>query len=115
MGLLVSIIHYIKMMMYFSEIYLRSLSWKKASTLSVFHLSIPSSSTMTLFSSISFMMGSAPRTYLMAKPGNCLGRSLLTNAWTCGNLPNFHPHTCSSAYGYVFNDSSPSESLEQHF
>lgn len=53
-------------------------------------------------SSKSFSTGSEPRTYLICSPLNSLGLSLLTKAWTCGNLPNFHPQTSRIAPAYSF-------------
>lgn len=60
--------------------YFCNLSWKNASTESVFHLSIPSSSTTLRFSSISLIVGSMPRIYLTVRRGNCCRRSDFTNA-----------------------------------
>lgn len=77
-------------------------SLRNSSTLSVFHLRMLSSSAMFPLSSKSFSTGSEPRTYLICSPLNSLGLSLLTKAWTCGNLPNFHPQTSRIAPAYSF-------------
>lgn len=77
-------------------------SLRNSSTLSVFHLRMLSSSAMFPLSSKSFSTGSEPRTYLICSPLNSLGLSLLTKAWTWGNLPNFHPHTSRIAPAYSF-------------
>lgn len=61
-----------------------------------------SSSAMFPLSSKSFSTGSEPRTYLICRPLNSLGLSLLTKAWTWGNLPNFHPQTSRIAPAYSF-------------
>lgn len=61
-----------------------------------------SSSAMFPLSSKSFSTGSEPRTYLICSPLNSLGLSLLTKAWTWGNLPNFHPQTSRIAPAYSF-------------
>jgi len=68
---------------------------------SVFHLSMPSVSFTSRFSSNSLIIGSDPAAYFTSSPGNWSGLSLLTNAWTWGYLPNFHPHTISWANAYV--------------
>ena len=44
-------------------------------------------------SSSSLITGSAPRTYLMVRPGYLLDRSLLIKAWTWGYAPRRHPQT----------------------
>lgn len=77
-------------------------SLRNSSTLSVFHLRMLSSSAMFPLSSKSFNTGSEPRTYLICSPLNSLGLSLLTKAWTWGNLPNFHPQTSRIAPAYSF-------------
>lgn len=77
-------------------------SLRNSSTLSVFHLRMLSSSAMFPLSSKSFSTGSEPRTYLICSPLNSLGLSLLTKAWTWGNLPNFHPQTSRIAPAYSF-------------
>lgn len=77
-------------------------SLRNSSTLSVFHLRMLSSSAMFPLSSKSFSTGSDPRTYLICSPLNSLGLSLLTKAWTWGNLPNFHPQTSRMAPAYSF-------------
>lgn len=77
-------------------------SLRNSSTLSVFHLRMLSSSAMFPLSSKSFRTGSEPRTYLICRPLNSLGLSLLTKAWTWGNLPNFHPQTSRIAPAYSF-------------
>lgn len=77
-------------------------SFRNSSTLSVFHLRMLSSSAMFPLSSKSFSTGSEPRTYLICSPLNSLGLSLLTKAWTWGNLPNFHPQTSRIAPAYSF-------------
>jgi hypothetical protein len=61
-----------------------------------------SSSAMFPLSSKSFSTGSELRTYLICSPLNSLGFSLLTKAWTRGNLPNFHPQTSRIAPAYSF-------------
>ena len=61
------------------------------------------------------MMGSAPRTYLMVRPGYLLGRSLLMNAATCGYAPSRHPHTSRMAFSYlVFSSEAEPPSSVQH-
>lgn len=88
-------------------IYRRSnFSLRNSSTLSVFHLRMLSSSAMFPLSSSSFSTGSEPRTYLICNPLKSFGLSLLTKAWTWGNLPNFHPHTSRTAPAYSFLVSS---------
>lgn len=86
-----------------SKVYTRSnFSLRNSSTLSVFHLRMLSSSAMFPLSSKSFRTGSEPRTYLICRPLNSLGLSLLTKAWTWGNLPSFHPQTSRIAPAYSF-------------
>lgn len=87
---------------------------KNSSTLSVFHLSMARVSAVNSSSSSSLITGSAPRTYLIVKPGYLLGRSLLIKACTCGYAPSRHPHTSSIALGY-FVVSSLRPSSVQHF
>lgn len=89
-------------------------SLRNSSTLSVFHLRMLSSSAMFPLSSNNFSTGSEPRTYLICRPLKSLGLSLLTKAWTWGNLPNFHPQTSSMAPAYRFLVSSWASSW-QHF
>lgn len=85
------------------HVYMRSnFSLRNSSTLSVFHLRMLSSSAMFPLSSKSFSTGSEPRTYLICRPLKSLGLSLLTKAWTWGNLPNFHPQTSRMAPAYSF-------------
>ena len=61
------------------------------------------------------MTGSAPRTYLMVRPGYLAGRSLLMNAATCGYAPSRHPHTSKIARSYlVFSSVALPASLVQH-
>jgi hypothetical protein len=86
-----------------SKIYMRSnFSLRNASTLSVFHLKMLRSSAMFLLSSKSFGIWSEPRTYLISSRVNSLSLSLLTKAWTWGNLPNFHPQTSRITLTYSF-------------
>jgi len=74
---------------------------RNSSTLSVFHLLMASSSATSSSSSSSLMIGSAPLTYLMVRPGYLAGRSLLMNAATCGYAPRRHPHTSRIALSYL--------------
>merc|ERR1719431_124764 len=61
------------------------------------------------------MTGSAPRTYLMVKPGYLAGRSLLMNAATCGYAPSRHPQTSSTALTYfTFSRLAEPPSSVQH-
>lgn len=90
-----------------------SFSLRNSSTLSVFHLRMLSSSAMFPLSSKSFSTGSEPRTYLICRPLNSLGLSLLTKAWTWGNLPNFHPQTSRMAPAYSFLVSNCASSWQQ--
>merc|ERR1719357_1049898 len=60
-----------------------------------------SSSATSSSSSSSLMIGSAPLTYLMVRPGYLAGRSLLMNAATCGYAPRRHPHTSRMALSYL--------------
>lgn len=97
------IVHSISTKERLSMVYMRSnFSLRNSSTLSVFHLRMLSSSAMFPLSSKSFSTGSEPRTYLICRPLNSLGLSLLTKAWTWGNLPNFHPQTSRMAPAYSF-------------
>ena len=84
-------------------VYMRSnFSLRNSSTLFVFHLRMLSPSAIFPLSSKSFRTGSEPRTYLICRPLNSLGLSLLTKAWTWGNLPDFHPQTSRIAPAYSF-------------
>jgi len=88
---------------------------KNSSTESVFHLSIARVSATSSSSSRSLITGSAPRTYLMVRPGYLAGRSLLMNAATCGYAPKRHPHTSRIARSYlVFSSVALPASLVQH-
>jgi len=89
---------------------------RNSSTESVFHLSMARVSTTSSSSSSSLMMGSAPLTYLMVRPGYRAGRSLLIKAATCGYAPKRHPHTSRIARSYlVFSSVALPASLLQHF
>lgn len=95
------IVHLVSTKERLSTVYMRSsFSLRNSSTLSVFHLRMLSSSAMFPLSSKSFNTGSEPRTYLICRPLNSLGLSLLTKAWTWGNLPSFHPQTSRMAPAY---------------
>jgi len=88
---------------------------RNSSTESVFHLSMANVSATDSSSSRSLMMGSAPLTYLMVRPGYLAGRlSDLMNACTCGYAPSRNPHTSRMALEYLTASSSFLPSSVQH-